>query len=632
MAMFSLTTRSNSPRRTADGQKWSEFPVLTGATEHVLAMPGCAHCTKSSDHGPPCSRIGVKPRYGHTRAYGQDTDEYCSADNFARVFSALWILEYCMYGMIGDSTIYNAGSGADNASQSFTYEVISVSGVTATLKGRNPKRYQETRSSFDPLWPDVGHESRLIDTGVNFALREGARVEFLYPSVLEGRLTPYIKKINPPASDAADGVTFTVELSHSVDHARDPRDLAFPPADGKYYCKVRWYEFYPEEWPVVQNTVETQFSSKVQSFTRADAVSSSGLLSLSGVDEADCRVIYPGMTPLALNAMAVLILRDTGPQALTEAEMLAILSTDQSGASWITTLDVSAYLAADTDSHIIAFSIAFRPEATSGSDPVLIQFTATCANDQATKSESYGGARRCMAAATASKADDYNPGGCWQPECSKFCLGTGRTGETYRSENIVRTQSDLRNSNLFTRAWVACSWLLNQGMPGISTSRNFHLSRPAGALGSLGQLLGSGCGDQVPLGMFATQVPWHQAIAGARVTGTDGSGATQTIVKGAFTAQDTWTAGTTPTTGYLSGIVSGWTTQTDALGNAMPSPLAMFPHGRPGHCHLYSFDTSGNGYHLTNRLCANSEAFATSVLPGDAEDDELAAELRARFA
>lgn len=645
---FSLpTTKAPSPQRTTPGQKWSTYPVLTGATEQHAILDGCTGCTKRATHAP-CHLVGAQPQPGQPRSHGLNADQRITATQAHKLYAALWLLEYCLYGLIDDTNIWNAGDRGDNPSQTITCEIIDISedGLTLTLHGPNPKRIEITHAVPDPDTP-----GGTINIPIAHALREGTSVEFLAPSVLNGKLRPYITQIIPPASNAATA-TWQIKLSHPATCARQPLDANAPPAGDHYYCTLRYYEIYPESWPNCQPDKETQFSVRVANWTRANLVTALGALDLLNTQDGATRVLLPDMTPIELNAMAAWITYDcqapaagehapvpegTGPhlRPLTTAELLELVQTDQTGSSYATTLDLTAFLTADPDNHILTITCAYRPEIADPSDPTQLQFPATCGNDQLVRSGSYTDSshRRCMASADATLADNYNPGSCWQPNCSRFCLGpaSGTGGppvtDTYRPENHARPWHDWRRSSLLTAAWVGNSWNLIQTTPG---EADYRWQRPALPLGGLAQAFGSGCGDTLPAGIFSTHQPGHLPLLGQRITGTDTDGATQTILHGLFTSRGDWTAGTTPTPGWLATACPDILTQKNAFGTNIGAPLNHYPH-RIGNAHLYDLTAQATGYGYTNRLIPNSEAYIVSISPSDPEDPDLAALLRTRF-
>ena len=247
------TARTNASQRVAAGQGWSYLPNQSTWTETVHDLAGCATCTKLAAHGT-CDLIGFAVPQGNNSWDTIPATKRVDYLTYRSVFQALWQLDYIFNGHI-IGIIYNAGEGGDNATQEFGYEVTAVSGTTVTLKGPNPKRLQLGSSAPNPEY-GTGEGGALAITEQFFALRPGAMLRFLQPSVLADKLSPYIVSISPPASNAAANVTFTVVVSANVSNARQPYDEAYPPADGKYYASVAFTQFHDASWPNVQPPVE----------------------------------------------------------------------------------------------------------------------------------------------------------------------------------------------------------------------------------------------------------------------------------------------------------------------------------------------------------------------------------------
>lgn len=607
--------KSNSPMRTAAGLAWSDLPA-TGNTEVGVQLPSCATCPKLAAHNP-CSRLGWKVAHGDTSYGDVSSGSRVSYREWKRIFQAAWQLAYVFQGMIGDDIIFNAGEGGDNASQFFDFEIVSVSGATLTLKGDNPKRLTLGRSIPNP--DPFSGGGALSTVTEYFALRLGARVEFRGASVLRGKLAPYITSITPPVSNAQGNVTFTVTLSSNVSNAKQPYDAFYPPADGKYYCRVRFYQFHDPGWPNCQPPIEALFSRVTQSITRAAAVGASGEPELLDTDGDPTRVIPPGVDPATAPTLVV-----EHPDGDFSVDPAGRIVTVQNGyLDWTTTLDVSDLLTAYPAA--TGFVATFRAESVAA-DAERIPHRGQCGNCQKDETGSYAhhDGWRCTQVACSGFASFKR--NCWQPNASHFNLANEEGG--YNAGNANTPAADVRNGTRLARLFTGVSWVIIQGIPGESSARNFHLELRG--IPGLQEILGAWAGG-VPSGLFASQTPFYSPALGIATWGTDGSGNdTVSIAFGAFNLRNTWTAGDDPEPGILPTLAGSWEGQESATGGADVARLNGFPAGWTGHTHLYSLDTSGSAYALTNRR-VEQEVFVTGIDP-DNEDDTFAAQARSRAA
>lgn len=609
------SAKSNVAMRTAQGEAWSDLPA-TGNTEVKSTLASCAGCPKLASHNP-CDVIGFKVPQGETSWQDVPLAKRLDYRTFKRVFQALWQLDYILRGWIGSDILFNAGEGGDNATQYVDYEVVSVSGATLTLKGANPKRLTLGRSIPNPDFPET--PGALATVQEYFALRPGAGIEFLAPSVLAGKLRPYIASISPPASNAEGGVTFTAVASCNVSNAREPLDAFYPPADGKYYCRVWFTQFHDAPWPNAQPPVEALFSPRTQTITRAAAVSASGTPALVNTSGGATRVIPAGVDPATTPALTVL-----HPDGDFPAGIAGRIVTVQSGyLTWATTINVADLLTAHPGA--TGFEVTFYAESVAG-DSERLPHRGQCGNCQKDETGSYThhDGWRCTAVECSQFATFKR--NCWQPNASRFNLADESGG--YNSGYVTNPAADARNGTHWSRFWTGASWYIRQGIPGLNSSRNFSLVRAT--LPGIEELLG-GWRDDVPNGYFASQAAYYGAAMGAATWGTDGDGNdTVAITFGAFMLRETWDATTTPTMGNAPDIASTWTGQEAANGGGAAGALNHFPAGWIGRTSVYSWSTSGGAMSLTNRR-VSQEVFITGADP-TAVDTEHGARLRARAA
>ncbi len=600
------STKTNSPFRTDPGEGWSDLPA-TGNTEVKATLPSCAGCSKLASHNP-CALIGFKVPQGETSWEDVPSGNRITHTEFRRVFQALWQLDYIFHGWIGSEIIFNAGDGGDNATQFKDYEIVSVSGATLTLKGDNPKRLTLGRSIPNPDWPLTPGALQTVQE--YFALRPGAGVEFLAPSVLAGKIKPYIESISPPASNAEGGVTFSVTLSANVSFARSPFDAAFPPGDGKYYCRVWFTQFHDAGWPNVQEPVEALFSPRTQTITRAAAVTASGLPELLDTAGDPTRVIPPGVDPVTTPVLTVL-----DPGGDFEAPIADRIVTTQNGhLDWTTTINVVDLLAAYATA--TGFEVSFFAESVAA-DSERAPHRGCCGNCQIEPTGSY--AHHSGSRCTAVDCDQFATfkASCWQPNASRFNLAGA--GGSFRSGNAVNPAADIRDGNLWARAWTGASWMIRQGVPGASSSSNFSLVRMG--IPGLQEFLGAWAGG-VPGGNFASQTPFFSPALGRDVWSVDGDGNdVVTTEVGAFFLQSEWDASTAPDAGLLPDTVT-WT------GAATSGVLENYPAWRTGRTSVYNWDTSASSEALTNRK-VTQEVFITGV-SASTEDATAGPRLRAR--
>jgi hypothetical protein len=541
--------------------------------------------------------------------------------------AALWLFSYCQNGVLY-GTLYNLGMGtANNISQRVTYEISAVvSPRVLRLKGPNPKRLSLGISRLNPEWPLpdplTGEKSRIISDTAFIALPPGAMAVFEWPSVLFANMNPFVRVITPPVSEDLEDVEFDVEFSCSVANARKPVDLQHPPEDGKYYVTLYFYSTIPEAWPNYQVSFERQWASTGVTKTRAEALALSGLIPLKDTAGDDARVLPPDL----FTGCMALVRKRTGvaEEWFTPGANRMTTVVVVPGLSWATTLDINEWITADTET----IRILYRPEALAG-DSFRMPHYSSCALSQVDRSGSYlhGSNRRCMDVSCSGFANYADE--CWQPGADKFSLGTNKN--SYGAGGAY-LPTDPFDTDPWSYIWSRSSGYVMQGLPGVSSYRNFWYVRLSGGGPSVQELLG-GFADELYAGYFATAYPIFLATLGVRSTGTNSAGATQTITYGAHIARTLQNCNGTPATGSLATAVSGWDSRwSNPLGVVWVAKLGTFPRQRSGKTSLRTYVHSGDGRATYCQLSSGvQEVYATNLSRADV-DETLADEIRARFA
>lgn len=613
----------NVPFRTEEGARGLIHPELPNERKKLL--DGCVGCTKVSAHAP-CEFIGNEIAFGERRHQLLAPENRVRVEDLWRVMTALWAAGYIHHPYDNGDLPYNAG-GANNQAQAVFYEIVSVSGSRMRLKGRNPKLIVLGNSVPNPDWPGSGGRYLMVDHICSLPV--GSQVEFLQPSVLAGKLTPWIKKVHAPASDDLENVEFDVDLSCPVTKARRPLDMKWPPFEDRYSCRIWWWALQPEAWPRVEVTEETQF-------TRRDVVAT--VASLPGdkrwpllrSDGAETRILFPGM----LSPGTVAVAAEVSGVWVWKGEdwiLPRLVTTQVAYNSWTTRVELADLLTEfPTATRVRAI---FHPEAVAA-DTFRMPWASGCANCQRDRSASYvhHDGWRCMEV-NATGFENFKRR-CWQPVgkagsgCDRF--GLGSDGDRFGPTPVAAPIPDVRTGSLWARLYQRSSWVIQQGLPGASSSRAFSVSMPAGGGTSLASLCG-GWSDGVPIGFFASVRPLYGSPMGKREEFEDEDGPNHRLVPGLYAAQKPWVAGTAPTPGVLPSLVSGWGSRENALGGAMGDRLGQFPTRGAGHTGLHTWAFGGSGFGLSNRLVGGQEVFVTGINPL-AVDGGFAEEIRRRFA
>lgn len=626
---------------------------------------GCSGCAMAATHLVTKHCALVVP---HGEAHGQriPAENTVRAADLNRLQTARHRLAYAAHGYIGNDVIYNAAGGgatdgADNASQSLTYEVLAASGQTLTLKGSNPKRVVFNRSVLNPnygtgepapdtmrppgltdeQWDDSAGNTpaetppffdgmawaRFIQQPVAMRLPVGCGVEFDDRSVLSRKCKPMVTLIHPPASDDPDDVTFTVEVDQDVGNAREPFDLADPPPDGKYFASLRWEALYPANWRHFVDYPETVF-------TRRDVTLATGAIhELRNTAGESTRVLFPGMLVggdggfvCHLGVRVVDVRNEFSP-----VTGLARLRTVEDGDGWVTTLDLRGL-----ETEAPAARVIYYPEAVAG-DGFRLPFQATCSN--AFPDESYAqdegwccGSPESAGFATFRKI-------CWRPnECDGFAVGD-RTAH-WRSDSgpeiyLPHRQGD---DDWWNEMWAGVGWAFEQ----TSIDPFDGVLKQRGGGFSIASLMGRFIVEAPIVPAVLSKELWHKGGWGERIEWTDTDGnERQRVLLGPFCRQgidESETGG--PETlfdpaadrdhpGTMSGFLPGWTTRDDALATQTPSELAEYPAGVGGAV-VGSLTVAPGSFGRNNMLLDDVDGAVVSCSLEEV-DAELDAYLMARF-
>jgi hypothetical protein len=610
--------KSNVPGKTTAGRKGYRLAGLAGLTQQLDYHQGCKSCSKLGDH-EPCAHIGYKIPVGEHRHQRRNASQGITAVEAITMRSALWKAHYLANGVLADR-LYNLGEGANNVSQQRMYEIVSASGRTLTLKTintGNPKEINHGNSIINPDWPGIDPETgepaaRLKALEDEGALQVGAMVVFEYPSVLGGKLNPCVTKVNPPESDDEAGVTFSVEVSHSVNKARRSYDLKYPPADGKYYCTLYYYFTAPESHPNYQEREETQFAKVSKTFLPAAV--GAGPVGLTDSDGDPCRIILPSMQFLWHEVPVVALVTDNGR---TRIEYPVPVTTD-TGSGWATTVDLTEY-----DSETLEeVEVLYWAEAVDG-DEGRRPFVASCANSQIDYSGSYihdvATGRRCVNV-DCDQFDSYR-GTCWKPGANGFNLVS--------SSRMPITS--LEDGSWQGRFWEDTTLTLEQGIPGVSSSRNFTFRRLGGP--SIGEL----CGyffDVVPGGMFAGRERAHGPALGQLREYEPEDGGTRLLhVTGAYLANAEQDAtATNKDAGLLTYAIPAWDDREGEMEETVSGRLEDYPTGSVGHTSNYTYQSGGRALGVRCRKSPETEErHVTGVRVSSAEDPAVTDHVRSWF-
>jgi hypothetical protein len=492
---------SNAPALTTEGRQMWRAPTAWGANTIVKRLPECAGCARIDDHDV-AEWIGrAMPAPGTGRYSLVTANNRPDITRLHRLQTLMFLYGRTFFGLVGDAVLYNAGQAADNASQRYQFRIVSGEPGKLTLRGRHPGLLGLTASRINPEWPFAdpitGEYSRIIFMGGTTSLPAGCVVEYLFPSILTGRTFPIVSKIIVPGTYSdIDDVQFEVEIGNNDGtNARAPYDSRYPAAGGLYFCFLRWQALAREDWKDFQAQLEMQV------VRRRITVNNPGVVALTNSDDDPTRVIPESVQVVAFPPVPL--------------NIPALLST--TGPPYATTLNL-------TGTGIEIATINYICEAT-GDEINRVPTMGQCrwAKKDPSGSWIHGTDQHCAKAATASGfAAGLFHDGCWLPgRCNQFQV-------------FDESTDTFGNAEWWASLWTRSSWVLFQGLPGISSHRNFWLVWREGP--SIAGLTGSWT-DTVFQGRFERREEWNGTPLGRRETYTTTAGDFQALIKGGIWEQ-----------------------------------------------------------------------------------------------
>jgi len=480
-----MIERVNIPPRTEDGIKGLVFPQNEDFEEVRLCFQGCKNCPKQEAHSSPAYDITYRNQHnGKFKHFLDNPQHRIEARTAHQIFAKLWLRHYVLYG-VQKGTLFNLGQGtASNISNQVRYEILSTSGKTMVLRGRNPWKLGFPISKLNPEWPLV--PGRLLSEVGYIHLPLGSEVNFAPPSVLYEKLKPFITKVIPPESRTEDEVEFNIEVSHSVNFARTPYDAKYPPADGKYYCEIFFYGQSPIAVPNFQKKEQATFAWKNLYINREqlDALENTWM-NLNDKEGNPCRILYPNMGQNCF----ILIIYKIGQNPMRMSDEIAktyLRTVDLEGGGWRTDINL---VFEKIDPTVFAVQIIYMPESTEGEE-FLFLHQSSCSNSQIDYSGSYkdGVNNYCTNKSCSHYKEGKFKDQCWNPNATGFAIGDETN---FVGQLGFPTPSDIQNQKYLSDIWSRSSFTFNQGMPSISSHRNFYYERPVDGGFSIQEMTGA---------------------------------------------------------------------------------------------------------------------------------------------
>lgn len=558
--------RTEVAPRAGDGIAGIVFPV-TGLTETREILPGCEDCSKSGDHGPPACGIEINIPPGETRHQRITESERVSGDQWRRIYGLLNLLHIVGNGLPGRELL-----ARPVMVQPFT--IVSVSGSTLTVRGKNPKRIED----------DAPH-----------ALPVGAVVDFNWPSRCSN-VNPTVLAVSPPSSTDLEGVTFSVTLSQDVSRAMQSMDAAFRP--GSWTGAFCYYRPATEQWtPNLQAPSDTTWHKRADSWTRAAALMVEGSLPLLDHNGGETRVMIPDQATdpsnpsLSAVMSVVLVYPDDVEQPLSVAELVARVTTEQLGAtSWRTRLDVASYL---ENEDLVRIDVVYWPQWVATVETPAAADLKICAgrchNSQVTAYAHKGG-RRCTNIECSKFQRGEFEAECWSTpdEASGFSLGL--EDFPYREGNFRFVQNNLARASTISDVWVRTPLVLAQVAAGVPV---FTIRRPVRGGPSMLSLMG-GFVEAAPATLGPRTTTWDPPRYGMLEVYEDEDGEHHRQVFGAFVAAVDQDMAEATVHGVIADIVTGWTsTRINQLKETRTHPAHLYPTGLLGHESLAGYQVAG---------------------------------------
>jgi len=605
MAFFTLTGTmpANALRRTDEGARGRAYPWDENATEVREVLPSCASCTLRTDHGEPCSRLGVSRLAGELPTQDIPAGRFASASYLVRLDGALWALAFIGGAIPLGNYLSNLGMGtANNVAQDVIVEVLSVDGGWITVRsrpGEDPRRLIVGVSRLNPLWPlpdpQTGSTARLQSDNNPISLPVGSSFEPLFPSVLYRKLTPMVTEIEMPtaAYDEAAAVTYRVKTWGNMANIREPYDRKRPPSDGKYFARIAFRAIAQERYANWQDYPVAHWTRASVTKTAAELTALSGVVPLVDTNGDPCRVLprYAGG-----NVLVVRYVTDAGTQTWGPAETDAALTVADLGTGWSSSINLSPLLSIPS---LVSIQVFYMPEARTDDGAAYIT-PGACRNSQIDWSGSvvHGSTRRCVNVACSKFQAGQFRDECFDPAATGFLLapGAGPGPDAFSPADAAN------NQNLAEIAWSGCGLVEVQGLPGQSSYRNFAFeARDRTGL----QHLAGGYVDAIPTAAnTATVQLYNPRVWGRRRVYTD-QGDRHELTFGLFDSESTGAAGSA----FLAD--DSWATRTNQLRLSRPANEAIFPSFGPAPMDLRTGRLGGGA--MRNRLRRSDQTHELTV-------------------
>lgn len=603
--------KTNAPQRTLPGQKMWKCPSYLASTQ-ILYPKACKDCDHRIEHGI-ANNILVPVPYNLGRYSVIPVAERQDVASFNAYASGLYIWNYALRGFLGDNVQWNAGA-ANNASQTIGATIISVGSHYVVVRSKNPKRIILGRTRPNPEWPFAdpvtGQYGKIVTESIPYTLPvNGVSCEFHWPSVLWGKVFPLVTHIDLPESDDPEAIVdYTIYFGTADVPFCNPEFAMTQYDEGdygpfEYKVTLRFEAFSPDGWKDFQAPIEKQFTPLKQTVVGA------GIHELYKSDGSATRVIYPQD-----NNRAVTIKLNGPPQTLTEGQVLACLSTVQSGGTWQTFVDLTAYAFTDA---VVSFWAERLP-----ADAKYTQCQASCTNSVKDPTGSYihGVTRRCNEVESSGFVGGLYQDECWLPGvCNAFQL-----------TDPLEVNDQAYWSKIFHSGW----WVLEQGLEGINSTNNWTLSKKG--MAGIQSLTGS-FQDQVYVGRFPKRYEWKPRVLHDIVELIDeDDNWTAYPAYGAFYASNYNyevpgasaslifdAAAPVLTQGILASKISGWSTGKDPNNPNDPT-------GYLGNCNIYSYESGGQSQTKDNEVL-ECEAFVIGIDATDDSSDSQVSRIRGLY-
>lgn len=602
-----MTTRENAPRAsTLKGVRSCSNPTMTH-DKFIQHPAGCCGCTKLKDHNVG-EHIGWRVPIGEEAIAEIAENERLAIDRENATCMRLASWGFMLQPWPGLDTPYNLGGTANNAVVYEDYQVLGSSDNTVTLRGRNPKKVpvfvSVQNGNFIP-----GTNPRLSSQIANAVLPVGGRFEPLPPSVMANKKGSPIKFVHEPVSNA-DIVEFDIELEGTFNAIMEPYDLAFPPANGKYYARILWPAVAPDDWPNLQDNDLRMWNRITHRYT------SQAVHEVFNSQGGSTRV-RPEERYLTLN----LIRKNYTDEEIAYSAIRQMVTTeDQPGGGWKTFIDLSAVDFVNTYRMAI---LTCHVEALPGDCNLTPPLQSRCTNCQKEMTGSYSvaGDRHCTAAAIASGYSNFTAPTCWKPdECDRF------TVKGFEEGREVFPPTNPGDAIMWASFYNRPTYYVTQFETG-ADDYQFEKQQRSGP--SIEGMAGPFRDRASTFQGTPIKFPWNDPAIGKRIT----FGERQRIVYGAwyqapynFTSVGgssyIWDAATTPQEGWLSDAIGQvWKRGETAYDTGVTND--EYPPDGAAAMNVYNGVVSGESWTVQGRYHLNSEKTVVAVDVNETNDELL---------